>query len=92
VKIYVNEVVKTFSFFVFNLQHSVQGRVYKRQIDCGGFEYSWDISHHYCPSQNAKGAYYPSATSAETAVEAEHLLLSYAQGFTDIDVTPNNLF
>ena len=91
-KVDINEVVKTFNFFVSSLQHSVQGRIYKRQIACGDFEYSWDISHHYRPSQSAKGIYIPTTTSVTTAAEAENLLLSYAQAFTDIDVTPNKFF
>jgi hypothetical protein len=92
VKVDINEVVKTFNFFVSSLQHSVQGRIYKRHIDCGNFNYFWDISHYYRPNQNAKSIYVPTTTSVTTAAEAENLLLSYAQAFTDIDVTPNKFF
>ncbi len=51
--------------------------------------YTWEISHHYRPNENAGGVYYPSTVSCSTAEEAETHLMVYAKKFSNIDVTKN---
>ena len=85
-----HELVKEIKYFIDCLEHAVFGRLYKSDNDNN--PYTWDISHHYRPSEAAAGVYYPSTISAPSLEEAEQLLESYASSFTNIDVKKNETF
>lgn len=74
------EVVKE---YLFSLEQNgkplvVRGRV-ARNIEDGN--HYWDISHHYRPSADALGIYYPSAVTFDNPQEAEAALLRYGRNF-----------
>ncbi|MBN1841505.1 MAG: hypothetical protein JW883_04375 [Deltaproteobacteria bacterium] len=89
---YLYEVVREYVLVVEGLEHSVKGRVSRLIKDAGVEEYSWDISHHYRPSEKAGGVYYPDKETTNSFDETEFLLFAYMTGFTTIDVTPNELY
>jgi len=88
----IYEVVKEYVLTVEGLEHSVKGRISRLRKDVGVEEYYWDISHHYRPSKEHAGVYYPSGKTTNSFEDAENHLLSYIHNFTTIDVTPNNLY
>lgn len=90
--IYLFEIVKEYVLRIEGLDHSVKGRVVKLIKDTGAEEYTWDISHNYRPSESAAAVYYPSEKTTNSFKETESLLLQYMNGFTKIDVTPNELY
>ena len=88
----ISEIVKEYVLFEGELEFIVKGRVTRRVDGETDMPFTWDISHHYRPSESAATVYYPSARSAKTFKEAESLLFAYMQGFTNIDVTPNEYY
>lgn len=57
---------------------TVRGRV-SQNLDDGYFY--WDISHHYRPSADAHGIYYPSAVTFDNFEDAASALLRYGRKF-----------
>lgn len=72
---YISEVVKEYILEHDALDFSIKGRITKTLRADGVNEYFWSISHHYRPTHNAAGVYYPSRVQTETLEEAEQLLL-----------------
>jgi hypothetical protein len=85
----IREIVKEYVMDVPDLEHTVKGRITMNPEVDGNLRYMWEISHHYRPSENAAGVYYPSKLHAPTAEEAESHLKGYMSCFTTLDVTPN---
>lgn len=80
--VHINEVVKQFRFYVNGLDTEVRGEIRKQVAPTAPYPYQWWISHHYRPSATAVGIYYPSRTTADSAEEAEAMLMAYASNFT----------
>ncbi len=55
--------------------------VYAKIIQTEDGKFSWEISHHYKPEQNA-GIYYPSTVSGDSSKEVEKHLNMYVRNFT----------
>jgi hypothetical protein len=85
-------IVTEYVFRVEGLNHVVKGRVEERLGGDPAARYSWSISHHYRPSENAWGVYYPSKRSGPSIEVVESLLMAYADSFTTIDVTPTEYY
>ncbi len=90
--IYLYEVVTEYVLIVEGLDHSVKGRIIRLIKDGGAEEYSWDISHYYRPSESAATVYHPSKKTTNSFDETKFLLTQYMNGFTTIDVTPNEFY
>lgn len=89
--LYAYEVLKTFKFDVEGLSGPVTGEVRKQIWPRDSAQpYIWWISHHYRPSAQAAGIYYPSGISSNSAEDVENSLLVYAMSFTsEFGVEPN---
>lgn len=74
------EVVKQFRFYVDGLGDEVIGEI-RKDVAGGQYPYQWWISHHYRPTADAIGIYYPSRITAESEEEAEAHLIAYARNF-----------
>lgn len=68
----------------------LKGRVVQEISDGIGVRFQWDVSHYYRPSDGTQ-VYMPS-NSAMTFNDAERHLLAYLQDFSNLDVTPNDMF
>jgi hypothetical protein len=88
---FLNEIVKEIKISFEENDLKVRARILF-DPELSSFPYSWEISHHYKPSETAGGAYYPSSTNGATAEEAEAKLMMYLAGFTDIGLEENELF
>ena len=86
------EVLKEYVFWVDGLDYTVKGRISRNLNPNVGEPFTWEISHHYKPSETAAGVYYPSVLSAGTLEDAERHLLAYANAFTNIGVKADNYF
>ena len=84
-------IVKEFIFNTETIEHPIYGRIIETN-EIEDFNYRWEISHYYRPTQTAAGVYRPSKIHTRTQKDAEQLLTNYAQSFTNIDVTPSNFY
>lgn len=85
----MRRIVREYIHDVSGLDFTVKGRITHDPSHDENMPYMWEISHHYRPSENAMGVYYPSKLSAQTEEDAYYLLKMYMDSFTTIDVKPN---
>ena len=88
----LSRVVREYVLWVKELDYSIKGRVCEIVDDPKDVHYEWEVSHHYKPSANAMGAYYPSATRGRSLEEVEALMLTYLRNFSSIGVVKNERY
>ena len=89
----IGEVVKQFEFLVSELPYAIKGKIVKNVSPDGETSYTWSISHHYKPSANAGGVYFPSHVTSRSMEEAEMDFRAYAEHFVpNYEVVASELF
>lgn len=88
----LSRIVREYVLWFDGVEYSVKGRVCEVIDDPQDVHYEWEVSHHYKPSANAMGAYFPSATRGGSIEEVEALMLAYLNGFTGIGVVKNDRY
>jgi hypothetical protein len=88
----IGEVVKLYEVDVAGLEFPVRGKII-RYTSGEQTTYRWAISHHYKPSAQAAGIYYPSRVTERTLEDAEIDFRAYAEHFVpDYEVRANENF
>jgi hypothetical protein len=85
------EIIKEFRVSVPGLEHSVKGRIVKSVK--GDFDHVFlgEFSHYCKPHEDAFDVYSPDIVRQDYH-SAEHLVLSYLENFTTINVKPNKYY
>ena len=86
------QIIEEYVFWPTDTECTIKGRVSKIITPEDRHGYTWAISHHYRPTKEAAGVYYPSVITAEPLEEAKHHLFDYANGCSGIDLTPNTYY
>ena len=81
------KIIAEYIFDIEDVPQTVKSRI--SHAENSEFPYMWEISHHYRPTKDSGGVYYPSQILAETQERAESLIEHYVSGFVNIDVTKN---
>jgi len=82
------EIIKEYRVIVNGLDHSVKGRIIKTTSGDSDHVYLGELSHYCKPHETAHDVYMPTLLRSDI-VQVEHLILSYLNKFTLIEVTPN---
>lgn len=87
----IYEVVKEFVVRVDGFDEPIKARVIKNLYTKTDFEFQWEVSHYYKPTEDA-GIYYPDNRLGRTYEDCRNVMFYYLKSFVNIEIVKNNYY